>query len=91
MKPYYQDESVTIYHADCRAVVPELPELGIILTDPPYGTEDLGGGYGRRQNHDPKGRTGRTILGDKNLDVVRDVVPLLASKLMGGGVLSPRL
>jgi len=36
MKPYYQDESVTIYHGDCRDVVPSI-EFDLILTDPPYG------------------------------------------------------
>lgn len=38
--PYYRDEAsgMTIYHADCRAVLATLPEgsADIILTDPPY-------------------------------------------------------
>jgi site-specific DNA-methyltransferase (adenine-specific) len=37
MKPYFQDESVTIYHADCRDILPLLPKVGLVLTDPPYG------------------------------------------------------
>ena len=37
MKPYYQDEWVTIYHGDCREVLPELPKVDLVLTDPPYG------------------------------------------------------
>lgn len=35
--PYYQDESVTIYHGDCRDILPELPKVDLVLTDPPYG------------------------------------------------------
>lgn len=37
MTPYYQDESVCIYHSDCREVLPFLPKTDLLLTDPPYG------------------------------------------------------
>lgn len=36
-KPYYQDDSCTIYNADCRDVLPHLPQVDLVLTDPPYG------------------------------------------------------
>ena len=35
--PYYQDSAVTIYHADCRAILPELGPVDAVVTDPPYG------------------------------------------------------
>ena len=37
--PYFQDESVTIYHGDCRDILPSLPKVGLVLTDPPYGID----------------------------------------------------
>ena len=37
MKPYYQDEWVTIYLGDCREILPELPKVDLVVTDPPYG------------------------------------------------------
>ena len=37
MKPYYQDDSVTIYHGDCREVLPCVSIADLMLTDPPYG------------------------------------------------------
>ncbi len=36
MKPYYEDGSVTIYHGDCRDVLPALGPIDLVLTDPPY-------------------------------------------------------
>jgi len=34
---YYEDDSVTIYHGDCREIIPTLPSVDLVLTDPPYG------------------------------------------------------
>lgn len=39
IKPYYQDEWATIYHGDCREILPELEPIDLVLTDPPYGLE----------------------------------------------------
>lgn len=36
-EPYYQDDYVTIYNADCREILPELDKVDLTLTDPPYG------------------------------------------------------
>ena len=39
MKPYYQNESVTLYHGDCLEVMPDLTmTFDACITDPPYGT-----------------------------------------------------
>lgn len=39
--PYYADESVTLYHGDALEVLPSLPEVAAVVTDPPYGVLDL--------------------------------------------------
>lgn len=53
MKPYYDQDGITIYHGDCREVLPTVsPEtVDLLLTDPPFGI-----GY--------RDRTGRKIAGD---------------------------
>ena len=37
--PYYDQDGITIYHADCRDVLPHLEpgSVDLVLTDPPYG------------------------------------------------------
>ena len=35
--PYYADDHVTIYHGDCREILPTLPAPDLLLADPPYG------------------------------------------------------
>jgi len=36
-EPYYQDSVVTLYCADCKNILPLLPKVDLVLTDPPYG------------------------------------------------------
>src|SRR5690349_3231535 len=37
MTPYYEHAGITIYHGDCREILPELAACDLLLTDPPYG------------------------------------------------------
>ena len=38
MKPYYDDgKGIQIYLGDCRDILPNLPKVDLVLTDPPYG------------------------------------------------------
>ena len=37
MKPYYEQDGIVIYNADCRDVLPTLEPVDLVLTDPPYG------------------------------------------------------
>lgn len=38
MKPYYEHAGITIYHGDSREIVPQLPSVEIVITDPPYSS-----------------------------------------------------
>ena len=37
--PYYEQDGITIYHGDCREILPTLGKVDLVLTDPPYGIE----------------------------------------------------
>jgi DNA modification methylase len=51
MKPYYEHGGITIYHGDCREILPSLGRFGLLLTDPPYviGASAGTGKYGREK------------------------------------------
>lgn len=36
-EPYYEKDGITIFCADCREILPYLPKVDLVLTDPPYG------------------------------------------------------
>jgi DNA modification methylase len=35
--PFYEDEWVKLFCGDCRNILPQLPKVDLVLTDPPYG------------------------------------------------------
>lgn len=44
LKPYYQDNTVTIYHGDSLEVLPLIGPVDCVVTDPPYGIDGGRGG-----------------------------------------------
>lgn len=55
MKPYYEDEAVTIYHGDCREILPELAPAGVLISDPDYG---VGINYDKSRAGEPNSTLG---------------------------------
>ena len=45
MKPYYQDDRVTLYHGDCLEVMPTLSGVDLVVTSPPYNKGKQSGDY----------------------------------------------
>ena len=74
MKPYYQDSAVTIYHGDCREILPTLPKVDLVLTDPPYG---IGYKSGYSDNFE------KIVGDDGTLDVVGCIKQTLGCLLNG--------
>lgn len=62
MKPYYDEDGIVIWHADCREVLPVRgAAASVILTDPPYGMNYQ---HGPRLGGRLLGCDQRTIVGD---------------------------
>jgi len=64
MKPYYQDDRVTLYHGDCLGIEAWL-NADVLVTDPPYGYAHSSGWEGPYR--------GTCIVGDESLEA-RDAV-----------------
>ncbi len=49
IEPYYQRDGITIYHGDCREILPQLEaeSVDLVLTDPPY---NVGVDYGEHND-----------------------------------------
>ena len=37
VRAYYEHAGITIYHGDCREILPTLPKPSVLIFDPPYG------------------------------------------------------
>ncbi len=49
LTPYYQDKYATIYLGDCLELLPDMPKVDLVLTDPPYSTPTVAS-FGRKVN-----------------------------------------
>jgi site-specific DNA-methyltransferase (adenine-specific) len=49
--PYYSEDGITIYHGDCREILPTFPDksFDLVLTDPPYGINGGRGGTSKKR------------------------------------------
>ena len=68
IKPYYDQDGVTIYNADCREVLPQLEKVDLVLTDPPYGIALSSGRKGRHGDC--------MVLGDEDVSLRNQVLRL---------------
>ena len=65
--PYYEHAGITIYHGDCREILPGLEPVDLVLADPPYGM-NLDTNFSKMSGPEFKGKSrGRSyapVMGD---------------------------
>lgn len=71
MKPYYEDDLITLYHADVLEHLDLLDQADVMVTDPPYGMDYTG--FGGRKG-EPRRTTGRLNIKGDNSPILRDAV-----------------
>lgn len=73
--PYYDKDGITIFHGDCRDILPYLPCVDLVLTDPPYGVRYVTA----RRSHTDKLRV--PVVNDDSLEVVQQAWPSVMGRL----------
>jgi DNA modification methylase len=59
IRPYYDEDGITLYHGDCREILPQLGPFDALVTDPPYGI-----GFSEYASHDDRPDTYADLIGD---------------------------
>jgi DNA modification methylase len=89
MKPYYEHNGITIYHADCREVLPSLvlSAVDAVVTDPPYGVAF----HGKNTKHTVRTNEGYASMDDSPEYIETVVVPVIKTLIdaVGRVVLTP--
>ena len=98
MTPYYDHGGITIYHGDCRDVLPTLGQFDLLVTDPPYGLkvarkEQYGAGVKMHFTGLAKGKCiPKTDYGDSDWDdhpaelqAIRTSIELAEHQIVWGG------
>lgn len=89
MKPYYQDKYATIYLGDCLELLPEMPKVDLVLTDPPYGVGGVAKGFkGKQRQHKI---SYSCAFKDTRENIIDTVVPafLIALSISKRAILTP--
>ena len=92
MKPYYDQDGITIYNADCRDVLPTLGKFDLLLTDPPYGI-----GWNTRYSRFTNSLSSAErvdndlIANDESTDMMEMALAIEGAKIIWGAHLSPWL
>lgn len=77
MKPYYQDDWVTLYHGDCLEITDWL-DADVLVTDPPYGQN-----YKSNMNRGNRQNWHEVIKGDDDVAVRDNALALWGDEKAG--------
>lgn len=81
-EPFYQDDYVTIYNADCWDVLPHLGTNFALVSDPPYGINAVYTRTGKRNRANLKNWKRQTFASEQRPSIVNDDKPFDPSHLL---------
>lgn len=89
MKPDWisPDGTVQLYHGDCLEILPHLPKVDAVVTDPPYGIGEPSGTTSRLRN-----RNAYATYDDTEANIIKVVLPAVKQSLElsnGRGMITP--
>lgn len=92
IKPYYSEPGIEIYAGDARHIMPHLPPVDLIVTDPPYGLDYNNGDLASQREKcfggDVERMKPRPIANDGEADAMQlfeDFLSIASGKLLKGG------
>ncbi|QDV43800.1 Modification methylase HindIII [Stieleria neptunia] len=82
MEPYYSEAGISIYHGDCRDVIPSLSrcQVKLVLTDPPFSERTHAGARTNRLNERSRPFIGFASMTEGE---IAEVFSLCATNLQG--------
>ncbi len=87
LKPYYDEDGITIFHADCRELLHTF-NVAAVVTDPPYGVLANGSAAVRRSlGNDSDGQVAWDIAPD--IGVMTQVIACAPVQMIWGGLHLP--
>jgi DNA modification methylase len=91
--PYYDDgNGIVIYCGDCREILPHLPKVDLVLTDPPYGiNQDKGSnsggvdGFGNHLKRIPRAYIGGWDAPNQRPNSFIEIISAATNAIIWGG------
>lgn len=84
MKPYYSENNILIFLGDAKEVLPQLPKVHAIITDPPYGI----GFQSARPTEDRKKDKIKNDGFEEYLNLLSWLLPQFKESLIPGGIVA---
>lgn len=84
-QPYYNEDGITIYHGDCRDIMPKLGQFDLMLTDPPYGIGESKGKNKSRGHKAVAQDYGNDDWDNEAPNFLPTLIPQCANSIIFGG------
>lgn len=88
VEPYYEHNGITVYHGDCRDILPQLEPVDLVCTDPPYGISEKwqgGSGHGWKKARSQEQSTAGWDQCRPPKELLNSIIRLAGKVIIWGG------